>query len=62
LISSPTAACPKSDLWIKAGIQVGGYIENRGKDLFTLAKENGLEGIIAKGKASICRPGKRSHD
>jgi hypothetical protein len=45
-----------------AGIQIGSYIENRGKDLFTLAKENGLEGIIAKGKASICRPGKRSHD
>ena len=29
-----------------AGIQVGGYIENRGKDLFALAKEKGLEGII----------------
>ena len=26
------------------GIQVGGYIENRGKELFALAKEKGLEG------------------
>jgi bifunctional non-homologous end joining protein LigD len=32
------------------GIQVGGYIENRGIDLFRLAKEKGLEGIIAKRK------------
>src|ERR1700732_4043588 len=35
-----------------AGIQVGGYIENRGIDLFRLAKEKGLEGIIAKRKTS----------
>jgi bifunctional non-homologous end joining protein LigD len=33
------------------GIQVGGYVENRGKALFQLAKEKGLEGIIAKRKA-----------
>jgi len=45
-----------------AGIQVGGYVEARGKDLFQLAKEKGLEGIIAKRKASIYRPGKRSPD
>lgn len=45
-----------------AGIQVGGYIKNRGKDLFALAKERGLEGIIAKRKVSIYRPGKRSPD
>jgi bifunctional non-homologous end joining protein LigD len=45
-----------------SGIQVGGYVENRGKDLFQLAKEKGFEGIIAKRKASVCRPGKRSAD
>jgi bifunctional non-homologous end joining protein LigD len=45
-----------------AGIQVGGYVEARGKDLFQLAKEKGLEGIIAKRKASVYRPGKRSPD
>ena len=39
------------------GIQVGGYIENRGKALFQLAKEKGLEGIIAKLKTSVYRPG-----
>jgi ATP-dependent DNA ligase len=33
------------------GIQVGGYVENRGKALFQLAKEKGLEGIIAERKA-----------
>ena len=45
-----------------SGIQVGGYVENRGKDLFQLAKEKGFEGIIAKRKASVYRPGKRSLD
>ena len=44
------------------GIQVGSYVENRGKDLFALAKDKGLEGIIAKRKASVYQPGKRSHD
>jgi bifunctional non-homologous end joining protein LigD len=44
------------------GIQVGGYVEGRGKYLFQLAKERGLEGIIAKRKTSIYRPGKRSSD
>jgi hypothetical protein len=45
-----------------AGIQVGGYIEARGKDLFQLAKEKGLEGIIAKRKTSTYQPGRRSLD
>ena len=45
-----------------AGIQVGGYIEGHGVELFRLAKEKGLEGIIAKWKTSIYRPGKRSSD
>jgi bifunctional non-homologous end joining protein LigD len=44
------------------GIQIGGYVERRGKDLFQLAKEKGLEGIIAKRKPSTYRPGKRSPD
>jgi bifunctional non-homologous end joining protein LigD len=44
------------------GIQVSGYVEERGKDLFQLAKERGLEGIIAKHKTSIYRPGRRSPD
>jgi ATP-dependent DNA ligase len=43
-------------------IQVGRYLESRGRDLFQLAKERGLEGIIAKRKSSIYRPGKRSPD
>ena len=37
------------------GIQVGGYVENRGIDLYRLAKEKGLEGIIAKRKTSTYR-------
>jgi bifunctional non-homologous end joining protein LigD len=45
-----------------AGIQVGGYIENRGKALFQLAKEKGLEGIIAKRKTSSYQAGRRSLD
>jgi bifunctional non-homologous end joining protein LigD len=44
------------------GIQVGGYVEIRGIDLYRLAKEKGLEGIIAKRKTSTYRPGKRSPD
>src|SRR4029077_784763 len=44
------------------GIQVGGYVENRGIDLFRLAKEKGLEGIIAKRKASTYQTGRRSPD
>jgi len=45
-----------------SGIQVGGFVANHGKDLFHLAKEKGLEGIIAKRKTSIYRAGKRSPD
>jgi bifunctional non-homologous end joining protein LigD len=45
-----------------SGIQVGGYIENRGKALFHMTKERGFEGIIAKRKTSVYRPGKRSLD
>ena len=45
-----------------AGIQVGGYVEARGKDLFQLAKEKGLEGIIAKRKRSTYQSGRRSPD
>jgi bifunctional non-homologous end joining protein LigD len=44
------------------GIQVGGYVENHGIDLFRLARKKGLEGIIAKRKTSTYRPGKRSPD
>jgi bifunctional non-homologous end joining protein LigD len=44
------------------GIQVGGYLEERGVELFRLAKEKGLEGIIAKRKRSTYQPGRRSPD
>src|SRR5258708_12061721 len=40
------------------GIQVGDHIENRGIDLFRLAKEKGLEGIIDKRKASTYQDGR----
>ena len=40
------------------GIQVGGFLEKRGVELFKLAKEKGLEGVIAKkGKARISLAG-----
>ena len=42
------------------GNQVGSYVENRGIDLYRLAKEKGLEGIIAKRKASTYQHGRRS--
>src|SRR5258707_3352843 len=44
------------------GIQVGSYVEKRGVELFRLAKEKGLEGIIAKRKGSTYQPGRRSPD
>ena len=44
------------------GIQVGSYVEKRGVELFRLAKEKGLEGIIAKSKRSTYQPGRRSPD
>ncbi len=45
-----------------SGIQVGGYVENRGIDLYRLVKGKGFEGIFAKRKSSTYRPGKRSPD
>jgi bifunctional non-homologous end joining protein LigD len=45
-----------------AGIQVGTYVEGEGRTLFDLTKEKGMEGIIAKRKDSIYRPGKRTSD
>ena len=45
-----------------AGIQVGGYLEKRGVELFNLAREKGLEGIIAKRKGSTYQRGRRSPD
>jgi bifunctional non-homologous end joining protein LigD len=45
-----------------SGIQLGSYVEGNGKALFELTKEKGMEGIIAKRKDSIYRPGKRTSD
>ena len=45
-----------------AGIQLGSYVEAKGKALFELTKEKGMEGIIAKRKGSLYRPGKRTSD
>jgi bifunctional non-homologous end joining protein LigD len=44
------------------GIQLGSYVEHEGKALFNLTKEKGMEGIMAKRKDSIYRPGKRTSD
>jgi bifunctional non-homologous end joining protein LigD len=44
------------------GIQLGTYVQNEGKALFQLVKEKGMEGIIAKRKDSIYRPGRRTSD
>jgi len=44
------------------GIQVAATLEKRGIALFRLAKEKGLEGIIAKRKRSMYQPGQRSPD
>jgi bifunctional non-homologous end joining protein LigD len=46
----------------RAAIQIGSYVEAEGKALFQLTKEKGMEGIIAKRKDSIYRPGKRASD
>jgi bifunctional non-homologous end joining protein LigD len=46
----------------KSGIQLGSFVECEGKALFDLAKTKGMEGIVAKRKNSIYRPGKRSSD
>ena len=45
-----------------SGIRVVRFVQNHGKDLFALAKEKGLEGIIAKRRTSVYRSGKRSSD
>ena len=45
-----------------SGIHLGSYVEGDGKALFELTKEKGREGIIAKRKDSIYRPGKRTSD
>ena len=37
-------------------------MEDEGKALFNLTKEKGMEGIIAKRKESLYRPGKRTSD
>ncbi|MBV9276026.1 MAG: hypothetical protein JO333_19180, partial [Verrucomicrobia bacterium] len=37
-------------------------VETEGKALFELTKEKGMEGIIAKRKDSLYRPGKRTSD
>jgi bifunctional non-homologous end joining protein LigD len=44
------------------GIQVGSWIPTRGQDLFSVAKEKGLEGIVAKRITSIYQPGQRTKD
>jgi bifunctional non-homologous end joining protein LigD len=46
----------------KVYIQLGTYIEGEGRALFDLIKQKGMEGIIAKRKASICRPWTRASD
>jgi bifunctional non-homologous end joining protein LigD len=45
-----------------AGIQVRDYLEKRGIERFRLARERGLEGIIAKRETSVYRPGTRWPD
>ena len=45
-----------------AGIQLGNYVEGEGKALFDLTKAKGMEGIVAKRKDGLYRPGKRSPD
>ena len=42
--------------------QAFSFVEGQGKALFDLAKTKGMEGIVAKRKNSIYRPGKRSSD
>jgi bifunctional non-homologous end joining protein LigD len=45
-----------------SGIRLGSYVEANGKALYELTKAKGMEGIIAKRKDSIYRPGKRTSD
>ena len=46
----------------REGIQLGSYVEDEGNALFNLTKVKGMEGIIAKRKDSLYRPGKRTPD
>ena len=43
-------------------LRVSDYIENNGNDFFKIARDNGLEGIIAKKRNSIYEPDKRSRN
>lgn len=45
-----------------AGVQLASYAERDGKALFELTKQKGMEGIVAKRKASSYQPGKRTSD
>jgi bifunctional non-homologous end joining protein LigD len=42
----------------RESVQFGSYVEIEGKALFQLTKKKGMEGIVAKRKDSIYRPGK----
>ena len=44
------------------GLSVSRYIEKNGKDFFELAKQEQLEGIVAKQKDGLYHIGKRTHD
>jgi bifunctional non-homologous end joining protein LigD len=44
------------------GMPRGNYVEDEGKALFNVTKAKGMEGIIAKKKDSLYRPGKRTPD
>jgi bifunctional non-homologous end joining protein LigD len=41
----------------RAGIHLADCVESDGKALFNLTKEKGMEGIVAKRKEGIYRPG-----
>jgi bifunctional non-homologous end joining protein LigD len=43
-------------------LRLSGYFEDRGKDFYKVAKENGLEGVIAKNLRSTYQYGRRSKD
>jgi bifunctional non-homologous end joining protein LigD len=45
-----------------AGVQLGTYVDSRGIGLFNLAKEKGMEGIVAKRKDGIHHSGKKTPD
>ncbi|MBV9877433.1 MAG: hypothetical protein JO025_22080 [Verrucomicrobia bacterium] len=45
-----------------AGVQLGTYVEGQGRALFDLVKQKGMEGIIAKRKASGYQPAERTSD